>query len=740
MIKRLFVFLLLQISWAFLPLAQAAAPRVGLVLSGGGARGSAHIGVLKVLEEMRVPIHAIVGTSMGALVGGTYASGMSAQEMARRVTSADWNDLFNDDPPRPQWPLRRKQSDARPTWDFTIGLREGEFKLPKGAIAGQKVQLFIADLVKGADGITRFDDLPIPFRAIATDLENGQMRVFDSAPMAEAMRASMSVPGLFAPMELDGHIYVDGGLVRNLPIDVARSLGVDRIIAVNLGSPYLEREALGTVLGVAGQMIAILTEQNVERSLRQIDAKQDILIVPELGDITAGDFTRGDEAIAVGEKAARAVAGQLAELSLSEAQYAHWRSGRFSDGTEPAVTIDAVRVAGLDYVNADLFNGFKKKYAGKRLDREAVEYDLSSLYGRGDFERLSYRVTRDDSGNLLIVDALEKAWGPGYLSFGLGLKSDFSGDNRFGIRGTYRQAWINELGTEWVAELNLGNEPRLFSEFYQPFSLDRAAFVAPYLDINRKLVSVFNGNTRLARYNTAHAQVGVDLGTTFDNDAELRGGVYLGSMSFAIDTGNVLLEEGSQADSGVRLSYLYDALDSAYVPRHGERFSLNYTRPLEAFGADQEYHRLEATWNRAQSLGVDTLLATLRGGSSFGDAIPYYDKFSLGGFLNLSGYANEQFRANSLAYASLIYYRRFTTLSAPLGRGLYLGGSLEYGYLWDIARSERLNGADSAFHEEKSRYGGSVFFGADTWLGPFYLGWGLSGEGSSTAYVLLGQP
>ena len=193
--RRLFLFLLLC-AFALPGLAREAGhPRIGLVLSGGGARGAAHVGVLKVLEELRIPISAIAGTSMGALVGGTYASGLSPEEMERRLTTADWDVLFVDEPPREDWPIRRKDQGMRPTWDFSLGVNAKGVQLPKGALAGQKVELFFADLVKGADGVRNFDDLPIPFRAVATDLEDGGMKVFDSGPLPEVMRASMSVPG-----------------------------------------------------------------------------------------------------------------------------------------------------------------------------------------------------------------------------------------------------------------------------------------------------------------------------------------------------------------------------------------------------------------------------------------------------------------------------------------------------------------------------------------------------------------
>ncbi len=719
---------------AALPLV--AAPRIGLVLSGGGARGAAHIGVLRVLEEMRIPIHALVGTSMGSLVGGGYAGGLDVEEMARRVSALDWNELLNDDPPRPDWPIRRKENIDHPTWDFSIGRRDGEFRLPKGALAGQKVQLFFADLAQQAEGVSSFDQLPIPFRAVATNLENGRMKVFDSGSLPEAMRASMSVPGLFAPLERADGIYVDGGLVRNLPVDVVRAMGVDVVIAVNLGSSYLKREELGSVLGVAGQMIAILTEQNVERSVKELDPERDLLIVPQLGDIGSGDFPRAAEAIAIGEQAARAVASELARFSVSEAEYTAWRRACMARVPAPTGKVQEVRVSGLEYVNPDLFDGLKAGQVEHGFDRRRLEEDLESLYAGGDFERISYRVERDAAGNHLIVDAIDKAWGPGYLSFGLGFSSDNQGDNRFGLRGTYRQTWMDRLGAEWLTTLTVGNAPNLYSEFYQPFSLERTGFVAPYVELGTEPLSAYVDGNRVARYDISRNRLGVDLGTAFGTDAELRGGLYYGATGFELDTGDASLPEGTNTDAGARARFVYDTLDSGYAPRHGFRLVADYRHPLEALGGERLYRRLSLQAQAARSWGDDTLVGMLQAGTGFGDDMPYYEQFTLGGFLKLSGYANEQFRGNQLAQASLVYYRRLTSLTPPLGRGIYVGGSLEYGRLWDVARLRD----GSLTSPEKDRFGGSVFVAADSWLGPLYLGWGLAAEGDHTLYFQIGRP
>lgn len=710
--------------------AESSRPRIGLVLAGGGAKGSAHIGVLKVLEALRVPIDAIAGTSMGALVGGGYAAGLSAVDMEQALTSVDWNQLFDDDPPRAEWPMRRKEQSLSPTFGFSVGQRDGELRLPKGAISGQEVLLYLSDLTAGAEGVAHFDQLPIPFRAVATDLETGEMVVFDQGPLPLAMRASMAVPGVFAPLETDDRIYVDGGLVRNLPVDIARAMGVDRLIVVRLESNPPTRKQLSSVLGSIGQMINFVFAQNEARSLTEIDPRRDILVTPQLGDIGSGDFSRGPEAIATGVAAARRVSEQLARLGVSPAAYAAWRAS-VERRRQPVERIDEVRIVGLERVSAELFEPIADRHEGKPLDRSQLESDLNRLYGRGDFERVNYRIEREDGRNLLVVDAVEKAWGPGYLSFGVGLTSDFQGDSRFGLRATYRQTWINDLGGEWLTQVSLGNESDLYSELYQPVDAARTAFVAPYVDLGTVPLGVFQGNDRVARYDITRRRVGVDVGTTFGRFAELRLGVLFGTVDAKVDTGSPLVPEARMTESGLRARLFHDTRDSGGIPRSGSFAVMDLFAPMTALGAQQDYIRAEIQAMKALSRGPNTLVTNLRGGTAFGNTMPYYDQFPLGGFLKLSGYANEQFRGNEYAFGSLVYHHLLTTLTPPLGKGLYLGGSLEIGRQWDVIES---------LNPSATRYGGSLFFGADTWLGPFYMGFGLSGDGDTTGYVTLGRP
>jgi NTE family protein len=508
-------------------------------------------------------------------------------------------------------------------------------------------------------------------------------------------------------------------------------MGVDLVIAVNVGTTYLPRDRLGTVVGVMSQMVAILTEQNVQQSLSEIDRSRDVLIQPDLSDVGSGDFKRAAEAIAAGERAARGAVRRLAHLSVSPSAYAAWRESR-PRPPQAAGSVDEVRIEGVDRINADLFEKLVDKHEGQPLDRRELESDIQDLYGRGDFERISYRVDHRSGRNLVIVDALEKSWGPGYLSFGLGFRSDFVGDNRFGLRGTYRRTWLNDLGGEWLTSVQLGNELDLFSELYQPLRLDRAGFVAPHVRVGRTPVSAFEDSQRLARYDLTRSAVGLDLGSTlFGERAELRVGAFLGNAHTKLDTGEPSLPESDNNESGLRARFRWDTLDSRYVPRSGMRLALDLFSPLSAMGADVDYNRLYGNWTGAKSIGKHTLVGRARLGSSFGGDMPYYDQFTLGGFQDLSGYANEQFRGNQLAFGGLIYYHKLASLTPPLGRGIYLGGSLEVGAIRDTIE---------VLTEPKTRFGSSIFLGADTWLGPAYLGLGVSAEGDSTGYFLLGRP
>ena len=249
------------------PAAGKKRPKIGLVLSGGGARGITHVGVIKVLEEMNIPVDYIAATSMGSIVGGLYAIDTTPTQLEKLVTSIHWASMFSDSPPRKDLTFREKQREDRFPLPLEIGIRDGEIRGFQGALTGANLELFLHELTGSADGIASFDNLPIPFRCVSTNMVTGKPYVFERGPLYQAMRASMSIPGLFSPAEYGGQILGDGGLVDNLPIDIVRGMGADIVIAVNIGTPLMERDQLTSILGLTSQMINILTEQNVRAQL-----------------------------------------------------------------------------------------------------------------------------------------------------------------------------------------------------------------------------------------------------------------------------------------------------------------------------------------------------------------------------------------------------------------------------------------------------------------------------------------
>ncbi|MEN9705647.1 MAG: hypothetical protein RLZZ393_1526, partial [Pseudomonadota bacterium] len=416
------------------PADVAARPRIGLVLSGGGARGAAHVGVLKVLDELRVPVDAIAGTSMGAVVGGLYAAGYSGREIEQIMTGVDWQDAFRDRPRRGDLAMRRKREDEDFLVQLPLGLRDGKFLMPKGLMQGQKLGLMLRELTRRAGHPEDYDRLPTPFRAVATDLENGLPVVMDRGDLATAIRASMSVPGLFAPVERDGKVLVDGGIAENLPIDVMRAMNVDILVVVDVGYPLASRERLGSVTSVSSQMLAILIRRDSDRQRATLGAR-DVVIEPPLGEASSFDFSHLDSAIAAGEAGARARLSALSALALPAADYERYAARRHA-GDPPAPRIRAVHADAGSESYAGAIESFFGDLAGQPLDGRRLRGRLNRFYGQGTLESLDYSLVpvdpSDPAGPVdLALRARRNAWGPNYVRVGLRLQDDFAGNSSF---------------------------------------------------------------------------------------------------------------------------------------------------------------------------------------------------------------------------------------------------------------------------------------------------------------------
>ncbi|MGH8764272.1 MAG: patatin-like phospholipase family protein, partial [Burkholderiales bacterium] len=543
--------------------AGVGATRIGLALSGGGARGLAHIGVLKVLEELRVPISCVAGTSMGAVVGGAFAAGRTPEQMEETVLKTDWGQVFNDRPPRQEVSIRRKADDYKTLFAPEFGVTKNGLALPKGIIAGLSIETYFRALIGPGGDIADFRSLPIPFRAMASDIVTGESVVLSSGSVAQAMRASMSVPGAVAPVEIGGRLLVDGGISNNLPIDEARKLcNADAVIAVNISTPPLRREEITSALSVSLQLVNLLGKATVDQQLKNLSAR-DVLIEPALGDISASSFERAKDAIRIGEEAARALRDKLARYSMPAQQYAALRT-RQTTVKGGLGKVDEIRFEGLQRSNPEVLSSLVQSKPGEELDENKVGADLRRIYGRGDFEGVDYRIVNEPGKRVMLIEPREKSWGPDYFRIGLGLATDFTSDSQFNVLAQYRRTWLNRLGGEWLSELQVGKDNRFYSEFYQPLEERGRWFVAPNALAQKITRGIYLNGDRVAIYDVTRLKAGVDGGAVLGTWGEARLGPVYQHIKASVDTGSPLLPNLDENSAGIAARLVGDHLDHAW--------------------------------------------------------------------------------------------------------------------------------------------------------------------------------
>ncbi len=706
-------------------------PRIGLALSGGGARGFAHVGVLRALEAMRVPIDCIAGTSAGSAVGAAYASGLSPDEIERALRSADWDrDMFDDSPPRRDQQPRRRAEEKAYLLDLTVGYRDGSVLMPPGLISGQKIELFLHRMLGMSTILGSFDELPIPFRAIATDLELGEMVAQDAGSLTTAVRASMAVPSAFAPVQSNGRLLVDGGLTRNMPVDVVRSMCADVVIAVDIGGPLLTRAELQNVFGVAGQMINILMERNMRDSRAEIRPGQDVLIRPQLGDIGSTSFSRGVEGIPAGEAGTQAAAPELAHLALSAADYAAWQSSRAARVVRDG-RYTGVRVVGTEPGTARALLAQGGIPSSGDIDRPQLERAINNWNSTGDYDRIGYTLIPEGAGRVLELNVVERAWGPNYLRFGLGAAADSNANGMFNVMLGYRRPGITAWGGEFKSELQFGSTRRFSMELFQPVNRgDSRFFVNPQLLAEEVPVWLYLGRDRFAEYGVSTQQVGIDIGVE-GHIGEARLGTFVGQRRTFPRTGSPFLPEVSDQFWGYQASFVADQLDATDFPRDGYLLGL-VARTEQVYpesGGSNASWRAQLSGKKVASWGDHTVAATFRAGEA--DRVALNQAFTLGGFMNLSGLQLNQLLGTSVRYASVSYQNQLLTLPNPLGRGVYGGVALEAG---------QMRGQTLGLQGEGWIPGATAYLGAHTGIGPVYLGYGVARGGNRLVYLFLGRP
>jgi NTE family protein len=706
-------------------------PRIGLVLSGGGARGAAHVGVIRTLEEMRVPIDAVAGTSMGAVVGGLFAAGLTGNEIDAAFRRLDWQELLRDRAPRQDLVFRRKQDDRGILAKGSLGFREGEgVVLPLGLVQGQKITQALRAATLRVGDVRDFDRLPIPFRALATDLETGEPVVLRSGDLATVLRASMSAPGLLAPVEIDGRMLVDGGLVDNLPVGLAREMGVDVLIAVDVSFPLADRDGLESALDVTNQMIGIMVRRGT-RASRAMLGSRDVLIEPQLGAMTAVEFTKVPQVMAAGVAAVGAARQQLAALSLSPEQYAAYLAAR-----GPTVDLEEplafVRAGPKSREDADRIDAVFGGLEGQPLDLASLQRKIGRQYGLDRFESVDYQLVRDAGDLGLEIDMRRKSWGPNFLRVGVEVEQDFDGGATANAGLRVLMTSLNRYDAEWLTDVQLGEDPKFFTEFFQPLSLTSDVFFAPSLRYEYQTLQVVEDGRRVARYRTRESEAALALGAELSNWGEVRLGLTRGDGSADVLVGDPTLPRTDFDLGAAFIEFAYDRLDSAYFPKDGQALRVGWRGEREGLGSSGDTDTVQAEWLMARSRGRYSLVLGLEGGSALDDEVVSLQQlFTLGGFLELSGLPVDALAGTQYGLARAMLYRRVSRGGTGfLEFPAYLGVSLEAGNAWATRDDVDWSSLET---------GGSIFVGAEAPFGPIYLAAGFGEGGARAFYLLLGR-
>lgn len=712
--------------------AQQAAPqtrpKVGLVLSGGGAKGASHVGVIKVLEELGVPIDYIAGTSMGAIVGGLYASGMTATELEAAIRSIDWIDIFNDKPRREDRDYRRKLDDEGFLIRYKLGFKDGQIQFPLSAIDGEKLHLVLTKLAKRAVGINNFDRLPIPFRAVAADIQNGDPVVLGAGDLVSAMRASMAVSGIFPPVEIDGRLLVDGGLANNVPMDVARQMGADILIVVGFPEQLKQRKELNSGVSIVLQSIDLLVAQNSRLQLKSLRSG-DIYIEPVLGDLGAGSFERAGEAIPIGDKAARAVAARLLPLAR-EPDGSRVAVARPAAPQSDAIKVNFIRINNKSRLSDDIIRSRLSVKPGDVLDFDQIERDIASVYGLDYFESVEYQIVMEGEKTGIVVTAKEKTQGLDSIRFGLNLESNFEGDSDFNLSVRYQREAINELGGELIVQAIAGEQIGVLLGLLQPLDPATRYFISPFFQYLERNVNVFANDSQESEFRVRTAIFNMIATRQLENWGAVSVGVEKGWGDSDVRVGTPVQREDNFDIGAFFTRFNYDTFDNLNFPNQGTKGVVEFKRSTRLLGADDEFNAVKATAQTAYTWDSNTLLGGLATGVTFDGDAPIQNLFTLGGLFNLSGYQIDELTGQDFGVGRLIYYRNIGARPGSFGVPVYLGASLEAGNIWQSRSDMKFDDLILA---------GSLFIGLDTPLGPLYLAYGHAEGGKNAGYLFLGQ-
>jgi NTE family protein len=707
----------------------AQRPRVGLVLAGGGAKGGAHIGVLKVLDEMHIPIDCIAGTSMGALVGGGYASGIPAPQMEAFLQGINWRHVIGGLGRRNVEPIEQKRQGVAYSNQLQMGIKHSRVVLAPGLVDTSGVEDLLRGFVGKARSQTDFDRLPIPYRAVATDMITGEMVVLDHGDLTTAMRASMAIPGAFAPVITEEHILADGGLVRNIPVDVARKLCADVVIVVNLAEPPVKPEQLRSPGQLLGRTMDLMIEANERLQLQSLTA-QDVRIDVEMGDIGTAAFERTSETITLGEAAARRAASQLARYAVSPEQYQAWRNKVTSDqGIDSQV--GAVQFAELQRVNPQYLNQLAGIRPGDKVGAEQISQGAQRMSALDDIDSVNYELKGDPANATLEWLPHEKSWGPDFIKVDLGMYAAASGDDRgFVLYLQHQRTWVNSLGGQWRNEVQFGTEQVLATGFYQPLDVAQRYFVEPKAFWNRNWQNAFYNDNDIARYQFDDHGGRIDLGINIGNETQVRVGYIASARRVQLETGSPLLPQLEATDAGIVVSAIHDSRDTPFRPTRGVTAAFEYFKSDNKYGAQRTWQRAEMGLGVAVPFHNDVLWVDAAGGSGLGSKLPADRLFALGGPVSLPGYHLYELRAAAYWTISGSYLWQIKDIFSLRGQALYAGLRLQDSKAYDTLDSKNHGQIQSV----------SLFITGRTPVGPLTIGFATTSANSRSLWISFGRP
>ncbi|HEV8113350.1 MAG TPA: patatin-like phospholipase family protein [Planctomycetota bacterium] len=704
-------------------------PRVAVVLSSGGARGLAHVGVLEALEELHVPVDLVVGSEWGALVGGLYATGMTPREIQAALISREWVDALGDRIPRRYLSFRSKQEDRDFLMDIPLGIGSQGVILPPGLLVGNRMRLELGRFTMKSLAAATFDDLPIPVRIVATDLDLGESVALRDGSLARAIEASLSTPVLWPPVEREGRRLVSGALADPIPIELAIELGAEVLIVVDVVDPDLDRAQL-TFFGVGERALNLVARKRASVARAQLRAN-DVLCTPELAEAELRDFERAPKVVERGRAAALALKEKLAPLALApEAFQEHLRLRRERQKVLPV--IDSVRVRDGSPLGQDSIQARIGNEPGARFDPDVASTDLARLYGLKLFRRVDFDLekTAEDHADLVVGD---EPMPTAPLHWRAGLAGELTAGDavNFVIGGSLRYAPTDAWGSEWRARAEVGNRILTGIEYRQALDPRGLWYLAPSATWTKHPVAVDTGTGTRSQYSVEELDLGADIIREIGDVWEARAGIVYRSGESQLDFGAPVTGVGGEFEGGgYAFGLMCDSLDDLGFPRTGWLVKTNWFLPESSFKEGQD-ETVTVQVDHAMEVGRGAIMLGGELDTVVGNDANVESFFPLGGFLHLSGLHSDEISGPTAVLGRAVY-------THPLSRS-----SLERRlFTWYGGASAELGNVFPDFDQitwSDLKPSGSLFVGVDTVLGPLYLGYGITEGGNQNMFLVLGR-